>query len=336
MADAGSRPSGDDRSVPGQVPPLSTSGSAPGPGSGPAAPVSAPVESRPALLAPAVRHRFLRPTDSDAWHVGFSPTGEALPDTLTDVLLRGSHAIRSSKRAEAQRLERAAAVAHHVDAQIRDFLDFCAAEHLTPPVTVRASSARSRRSAASRYADHPLPGIDAHLRAETAPRDEWPEQDADGPGPDGRAGRGRHGRRGGSDGRGGHDRRPGHGGPDGRGERDGLDRRAVRPGVDDHGAARRRRPHRRERLQAWPLLYWRCESFPVAGRSLHLFVEPGGRAFEGRDDPAPLTVLGREVRVWPVDAAAIVAEMAEVDARRCALQLVHGMAHLLWRAGVGL
>src|SRR6185369_2182490 len=112
MAAVGYRPPGDDHSVPGQVPPPT----APSP-----APISAPADTRPALLTPAVRPRYLRPTDSDAWPVGFSPTGEALPDTLTDVLLRGSHAIRSSKRAEAQRLERAAAVAHHVDAQIRDF-----------------------------------------------------------------------------------------------------------------------------------------------------------------------------------------------------------------------
>jgi hypothetical protein len=96
------------------------------------------------------------------------------------------------------------------------------------------------------------------------------------------------------------------------------------------------RHRRRERLRAWPVLYWRCESFPSAARSLHLFVEPGGRTFEGRDDPGPLTVLGQQPRVWPVDAASIVEGMAEVDARRAALHLVHGMAHLLWRAGIGL
>jgi hypothetical protein len=237
-------------------------------------------DTRPALWAPAVRHRYLQPTDSDAWPVGFSPTGEALPATLTDVLLRGSHAIRSSKRAEAQRLERAAAVANHVDAQIRDFLDFCAAENLVPPVTVRARGTVARRTG-GRHASRP--------RAVVDPQGSIPAR--------------------------------------------------IAPAAGDElpvGGPSAPRVHRRERLTAWPLLYWRCESFPAAGRSLHLFVEPGGRAFEGRDDPSPLTVLGREVRVWPVDAAVIVAGMAEVDARRCALHLVHGMAHLLWRAGVGL
>ncbi|MCM3923769.1 hypothetical protein ND748_19115, partial [Frankia sp. AiPs1] len=111
-------------------------------------------DTRPALWAPPVPHRYLQPTDSDAWPVGFSPTGEALPETLTDVLLRGSHAIRSSKRAEAQRLERAAAVANHVDAQIRDFLDFCAAENLVPPVTVRARGTAARRTG-GRHASRP-------------------------------------------------------------------------------------------------------------------------------------------------------------------------------------
>nr|WP_240724088.1 hypothetical protein [Frankia sp. B2] len=254
---------------------------------------------QPARWPPAVRRGYLHPTDSDAWPVGFSPTGEALPQTLTDVLLRGSHAIRSSKRAEAQRLERAAAVASHVDAQIRDFLDFCAAEHLVPPVTVRATRTAPHRAPARYRAGRPLPALDLSeggaTRATRAVTD--PAARAD---------------------------------PADRADRADAGEAAVDPG------RRRRWPGRRERLQAWPLLYWRCENFPAAGRSLHLFVEPGGRAFEGRDDPAPLTVLGREVRVWPVDAAAIVAGMAEVDARRCALHLVHGMAHLLWRSGVGL
>jgi hypothetical protein len=84
------------------------------------------------------------------------------------------------------------------------------------------------------------------------------------------------------------------------------------------------------------VLYWRGESFPTTGRSLHLFIAPDGRCFEGRDDPWPLTVVGHRARVWPVDPVALVAAMAEVDARRCALHLVHGMAHLLWRAGVSL
>ncbi|MCK9874399.1 hypothetical protein MXD59_01135 [Frankia sp. Ag45/Mut15] len=333
---------------------------------------AAPVPST--ALVPAVRRRYLHradPTDSDAWPVGFSPTGEALPETLTDVLLRGSHAIRSSKRAEAQRLERAAAVANHVDAQLRDFLDFCAAEHLVPPVTVRAYGARPRRSTTR----HPVPshpdasldlgsgidlgtspgpttGIDQLRRLDHLDRlDPWHHLDGRPPRPDDPpplaadpqhlADEAHH-----------LADDPHHlvadpphaddlSGPDGsRHETEGRrgsqrhHRVTGRPGTSQE--RRRRRPHRRERLQAWPLLYWRCESFPTAGRSLHLFVEPDGRTFEGRDDPAPLTVLGREVRVWPVDAAAIVAGMAEVDARRCALQLVHGMAHLLWRSGVGL
>ncbi|WP_250640179.1 hypothetical protein [Frankia sp. AiPa1] len=379
-----------------------------------------------AVLVPAVRHRYLNradPADSDAWPVGFSPTGEALPETLTDVLLRGSHAIRSSKRAEAQRLERAAAVANHVDAQIRDFLDFCAAENLVPPVTVRACAARPRRSVRhgpGAGADRPLPGVDApfpgadhafpgadhplpgsdhrfpgadhpftepHLLARTATRIDWPgerggtdgprrlddlhrfddlhrpdarhrirvddqhrrlagrgEAEGDGAGeelgelepdvafePDGETGPDLAFGPDGETGRHGNSRRRGD--AEHRGGRRHHDESRHHGGEEPH---RRHRPRRRERLQAWPLLYWRCESFPAAGRSLHLFVEPNGRTFEGRDDPAPLTVLGREVRVWPVDAAAIVAGMAEVDARRCALQLVHGMAHLLWRAGVGL
>ncbi|MCL9794823.1 hypothetical protein MXD58_010985, partial [Frankia sp. AgKG'84/4] len=303
----------------------------PGQAPAPSAPALADLaDTLPALLAPTVRRRYLRPTDSDAWHVGFSPTGEALPDTLTDVLLRGSHAIRSSKRAEAQRLERAAAVANHVDAQIRDFLDFCAAERLVPPVTVRSSGGRPRR-APGRSTEHPLPGVDPHLGGGPLPRDAWIDDHA-------RFDSRRPGR---------FDVGPGlFDGLSARRTEDGDDqeqgdredggsvlrrRRARRTAAGRSGEQdphRRHRPRRRERLQAWPLLYWRCESFPAAGRSLHLFVEPSGRTFEGRDDPAPLTVLGREVQVWPVDAAAIVAGMAEVDARRCALQLVHGMAHL--------
>ncbi|WP_041939943.1 MULTISPECIES: hypothetical protein [Frankia] len=287
MSGAQARPSSDDHSVPGQMPPPpapADTRTAEAPtgealaGEALAGDARAVPDTRPALWAPAVRHRYLRPTDSDAWPVGFSPTGEALPETLTDVLLRGSHAIRSSKRAEAQRLERAAAVANHVDAQIHDFLDFCAAENLVPPVTVRARGTVARRTA-GRHGSRPRAVVDPQgsIPARVAPE------------------------------------------------------AAAEP-----AAGPAHRVHRRERLKAWPLLYWRCESFPAAGRSLHLFVEPGGRAFEGRDDPSPLTVLGREVRVWPVDTAVIVAGMAEVDARRCALHLVHGMAHLLWRAGVGL
>lgn len=279
-----SRPSDDDHSHPGAPEP--GPGAVPGPS---VAPENTPatIDASPARWtpapAPAVQRSYLRPIDSDAWPVGFSPSGEALPETLTDVLLRGSHAIRSSKRAEAQRLERAAAVASHVDAQIRDFLELCAVENLVPPIMVRPTG--TPRHAPVRP--------DRDGRPRPAPRLPGPDED-------------------------------GHRHPDPTGA---------------HRGQRHRRPapaRRRERLQAWPLLYWRCESFPAAGRSLHLFVEPGGRTFEGRDDPAPLTVQGREVRVWPVDAAAIVEGMAEVDARRCALHLVHGMAHLLWRAGVGL
>lgn len=195
------------------------------------------------------------------------------------MLLRGSHAIRSSRRAEAQRLERAAAVATHVEAQIHDFLAFCAAESLVPPVTVRTVGDLPRERPGRRD-NRPRAALRADARTNA-------DSGVDG-------------------------------------------------GGDSGAKARSHRYRRRKRLRAWPVLYWRCESFPSAGRSLHLFVEPGGRTFEGRDDPAPLTVLDREVQVWPVDAPSIVEGMAEVDARRCALHLVHGMAHLLWQAGVGL
>jgi hypothetical protein len=196
------------------------------------------------------------------------------------VLLRGSHAVRSAQRAEAQRRERATAIAAHVDNQIDAFLAMCADEELVPPVTVRVVRHVPRLARAGHRDGRPQAAV--------------------------RAG----------------DENPG---------------RPARDGAARDGAARpARRRRRRERLRAWPVMHWRCESFPSAGRSLHLFVEPGGRTFEGRDDPSPLTVLGQEVRVWPVDAASIVGGMAEVDARRVALYLVHGMAQLLWRAGVGL
>ncbi|MEX5634329.1 hypothetical protein [Parafrankia sp. FMc2] len=273
---------------------------------------TAPRQPSPARWSPTVRPggSLRRGIDPATWPVGFSPTGEALPETLTDVLLRGSHAIRSSKRAEALRLERAAAIADHVEAQILDFLTFCTTEDLVPPVIVRTNGRRPDRAWESDLAAG-LPGRSHGLAAaEEAGLDQDEDQDDD-------------------------DRAPGHGAAGG----DDATRRppTARPRAPRAGTpSGRRRRLRRERLQAWPLLYWRCESFPAPGRSLHLFVEPGGRTFEGRDDPAPLTVLGREVRVWQVDAPAIVAGMAEVDARRCALHLVHGMAHMLWQAGVGL
>nr|WP_232793956.1 hypothetical protein [Pseudofrankia saprophytica] len=222
--------------------------------------------------------------DADAWPVGFSPTGEALPDALTDVLLRGSHWVRSARLAEAERRERSAAVAAHVEAQLAAFLKLCAEAELVAPVTMRVVR-DAPRLARARHRAEGRPR--AALRA---------ADDSTADLPQGTERRDQHARGGGSPGR----------------------------------------WHGRNRPAAWPVLYWRCESFPSAGRSLHLFVEPGGRTFEGRDLPAPLTVLGRQVRVWPVDVPSIVEGMAEVDARRCALHLVDGMARLLWRAGVGL
>ncbi len=93
---------------------------------------------------------------------------------------------------------------------------------------------------------------------------------------------------------------------------------------------------RRAQPRAWPILHWRNQSFPYTGRSLHLFVDSAGRTFESREDPGPRAVLGREVRVWPVDVHTVIGAMAEVDARRCAHQLVYAMAHLLWNAGISL
>ncbi|WP_026240450.1 hypothetical protein [Parafrankia discariae] len=280
---------------------------------------TAPRQPGPAHWSPTVHpdHPLRHGIDPATWPVGFSPTGEALPETLTDVLLRGSHAIRSSKRAEAQRLERAAAIADHVQAQIEDFLGFCAVEQLIPPVIVRTNGRRAERSRDDVPAWNGTPRLRTSTTGRAAGRSgeddsrRDPHQDEDDTDPDTTdplaAGR-----------------QTTHPRPAGR--------HARRSGT----APARRRLLRRERLHAWPLLYWRCESFPAPGRSLHLFVEPDGRTFEGRDDPAPLTVLGREVQVWPVDAPSIVEGMAEVDARRCALHLVHGMAHMLWQAGVGL
>jgi hypothetical protein len=211
-----------------------------------------------------------------------------LPDTLSDVLARGGHAIRSARRSEAERRERAAAIGVHVEAQISAFLAMCASQELRPPVRVRV-----------------VPDVPAAARLDE--HDKRPQEILGQPAPRGAEGTSRR-----------------------------QARRAESAG-NGHRAGSAPRPRvRRERLDAWPMLYWRCERFPSPGRSLHLFVEPSGRLFEGRDDPWPLTSLGRQVRVWPVDVPAIVESMAEVDARRSALHLVHGMAHLLWRSGVGL
>ncbi|ADP78287.1 hypothetical protein FraEuI1c_0199 [Pseudofrankia inefficax] len=280
--------------------------------------------------------------DADAWKVGFSPSGEALPDALTDVLLRGSHWVRSAQRVETLRRERSAAIAAHVEAQLAAFLELCAEAELVPPVTLRVVRdvprlARHRGEGRPRAALPTDPPGDPSLTA--APRRGRPSvvratriglpDLAEGPttrplgrrGAEGdqahRTGPDRAGRRGRAD-----------GDPPSRSRRGGRDSAGGGPAPA--------RWHGRNQLTAWPLLYWRCESFPSAGRSLHLFVEPGGRTFEGREDPAPLDGLGRQVRVWPVDAPSIVEGMAEVDARRCALHLVDGMARLLWRAGVGL
>lgn len=262
---------------------------------------------------------YRQTTHPDAWPVGFSPTGDALPDALISVLRRGSHAVRSAQRVEAERRRRAAAVAAHVEAQIAAFLDIAAQSGLQPPVKVRVvrdvprlarvmhrGDGRPRAILRVDDAPHlaPVPALDAADRADDA------DAAAGGADEDGPAQLERGGGAGGNDGQANGSRRVG------------------RPG--------RTRRFGWEHVRAWPLLHWRCESFPSAGRTLHLFVEPGGRTFEGRDDPAPLAVLGRRVRVWPVDAPSIVEGMAEVDARRCAVHLVDSMAQLLWRAGVGL
>ncbi|WP_338013725.1 hypothetical protein [Pseudofrankia asymbiotica] len=286
--------------------------------------------------------------DADAWPVGFSPTGEALPDALTDVLLRGSHWVRSAQRAEAERRERSAAIATHVEAQLAAFLRLCAEADLVPPVTMRVvrdvprlagarHRAEGRPRASLRTADDPaipfglVDPAGAARSAADSPTDSPAHQSADLPDHDlpdhdlRRSSRDPVRRSGRTPG-------PRRSGRDAGNPPRGADRPDLHPPTD----GRPNHWHGRNQLAAWPLLYWRCESFPSAGRSLHLFVEPGGRTFEGRDLPAPLTVVGRQVRVWPVDAPSIVEGMAEVDARRCALHLVDGMARLLWRAGVGL
>ncbi len=252
--------------------------------------------------SPATRTGYPPPVPVATSPVGFSPTGDVPPDALTDVLVRGSYAIRSSKRSEVERAERAASIARHVEAQIAAFLEMCTAAELLPPITVRVVADVPPAGWVSRRDNRPQEIYALSLgAAATAARegDGWQS-----------GGRRRLGRRAAGGQRGIH-HAPTHG-------------------------MHQPRIARRERLRAWPVLYWRCESFPSTGRSLHLFVAPGGRLFEGRDDPWPLTVAGRHVRVWPVDPAVVVGGMAEVDARRCALHLVHEMAHLLWRAGISL
>ena len=269
------------------------------------------VERLPTRRAAPVRTGYLPPLEADAWPVGFSPTGTALPETLTDVLVRGSHAIRSAKRAEAERHERAEAIGAHVEEQVAAFLAMCSAQDLRPPVTVRVVSEVPLAARLDERSTRPQEILAQRIPSRTEGTSRRQSRRESGRGESGRGESGRD--------ESGRD----ESGRDGRGHR---------------AAATPPRPPkvRRERLHAWPILYWRCESFPSAGRSLHLFVEPNGRMFEGRDDPWPLTSLGQQVRVWPVDAPTIVEAMAEVDARRCAVHLVHGMAHLLWRAGVGL
>lgn len=218
----------------------------------------------PVRWTPAVRAHYPGRSlvDEGAWRVGFSPSGEALPDSLADILARGSHAVRSAQKVEAQRLERAAAIADHVDRQLSDFLSICAGEGLAAPLTVRVHQTKPRESRRERR-DRTMPSARRTPRAAAGSR-------------------------------------------------------------------------RRGRADVWPILYWRSEGFPSAGRSLHLFVDPDGRTFEGLDDPGPLRVMGRQVRVWPVGVHDVVESMAEVDARRCAHQLVAGLAVLLWQSGVGL
>jgi hypothetical protein len=316
---------------------------------GPALPGEVNADERPWRRSPAGDYRATRGSgrfgeagqapDADAWKVGFSPSGEALPDALTDVLLRGSHWVRSAQRVETLRRQRSAAIAAHVEAQLAAFLELCAEAELVAPVTMRVVRdvprlARNRGEGRPRAAlptDPPGdPSAAAALRrarpnvvraARIGPPD---PAEAATTRPQGRRGADAdRGRRSGPD----RTRRSDAEAPS-------RSRRASREAARNVTTQPRWRG--RDRLMAWPLLYWRCESFPSAGRSLHLFVEPGGRTFEGREDPAPLTVLGGQVRVWPVDAPSIVEGMAEVDARRCALHLVDGMARLLWRAGVGL
>jgi hypothetical protein len=246
---------------------------------------------------PATRAAYPRPVGSKTWAVGFSPIGSTPPEPLTEVLMHGSHAVLGARRTEALRAERAALIASYVDAQVEIFLEMCATADLQPPVTVKVIP--------------DVPPTAQPAQRDSSPHEIYaagvevlaqPPREAGGP-----------------------TREQPNGQANGRGARRGA-------------ATGRSRFHaiRRERLRTWPVPHWRCESFPSTGRSLHLFVAPDGRLFEGQDDPWPLTALGEQVQAWPVDTSTIVGAMAEVDARRCAMQVVRGMAHLLWRSGVGL
>ncbi|WP_157491051.1 hypothetical protein [Candidatus Protofrankia datiscae] len=279
-----------------------------GSASAPAAPAG-PVGSLPAHRTPVAHAAGLvtRPqavrqsVGAHARPVGFSPIGDVPPAGLVEVVVRGSYAIRSANRAEEQRRRRADAVATHVDRQIAEFLAICAAQGLSPNVSVRLLPQRLpppvARGGRRRQPADPVPlPIPAPTEAGPAGHDTAgrPSTEITNDGSEG----GKTGRRGSGPAR---DRRRG--------------RHAASPLV-------------------WPVLYWRNEEFPYTGRCLHLFVDRDGRTFEGRDDPGTLYALGRDVRVWPVDVHAVVGAMAEVDARRCAQQVVYGLAHTLWCAGV--
>ncbi len=230
--------------------------------------------------------------------VGFSPTGDVPPAGLVEVVIRGSYAIRSANRVEEQRRKRADAVATHVDQQIAEFLAICAAENLSPALRVHVIG--ERLPPVARGGRRRQPPISVPVSIGTgATGNNATEQQPPVEITAGEKAGGRAGRRG-------------------------------------SGHAKERRRGRRGSPLVWPVLYWRNEDFPYTGRCLHLFVDSDGRTFEGQDDPGPLHALGREVRVWPVDVHTVVGSMAEVDARRCAQQLVYGLAHILWRAGVSL
>uniref|UniRef100_UPI00202547D9 hypothetical protein n=1 Tax=Frankia sp. CiP1_Cm_nod1 TaxID=2897160 RepID=UPI00202547D9 len=280
--------------------------------SGPAAPAG-PVGSLPAHRTPVAHAAGLvtqpqavrQGVGAHARPVGFSPIGDVPPAGLVEVVVRGSYAVRSANRAEEQRRRRADAVATHVDRQIAEFLAICAAQNLSPDVSVRVLPQR-------------LPPVARGGRR----RQQWdpaplpiPAPTAAGPASHDTAGHDAAGR---------------------------LPTEITNGGSDDGKAGRRGSGQARDRRRGrhvtsplvWPVLYWRNEEFPYTGRCLHLFVDRDGRAFEGRDNPGALYALGRDVRVWPVDVHAVIGSMAEVDARRCAQQLVYGLAHTLWRAGV--
>jgi len=284
----------------------------------------------------------------DPWTVGFSPAGDAMPDSLAQVLARGSHAVVGARLVEERRRERAAAIAAHVENQIEEFLAICAAIGQAPPVVARlvaapngvftpagppedgiwtpgswsgAAGSRSRFGAAERPGvgagpPDPLAAAGARASWPSPPRPEAADEDT-APHPPLAPAQGQ-----------------GRGRGPGQSRRERRERRERR---DDRPARVPGQPKvRRGRVAAWPILYWRNQGFLTAGRSLHLFIDARGQTFEGPDDPGPATALGREIRAWPVDTPAVVRTMAEIDARRCAHQIVHAMAHLLWRAGVSL